>query len=91
MIDTHAHLDALDDAPQALTRAREAGVGRVITIGTTLDSCRAALELAEREKGVFVSLGLPCRFIPHGEAQHIVAQLGLDADGIERTIRDHLS
>jgi TatD DNase family protein len=58
VIDTHAHLDALDDAPQALARAREAGVGRVITIGTTLDSCRAALELAEREEGVFVSLGL---------------------------------
>ena len=58
MIDTHAHLDALEDAPQALARAREAGVGRVITIGTTLDSCRAALGLAEREEGVFVSLGL---------------------------------
>jgi TatD DNase family protein len=58
VIDTHAHLDALDDAPRALARAREAGIGRVITIGTTLDSCRAALELAEREEGVFVSLGL---------------------------------
>jgi TatD DNase family protein len=58
VIDTHAHLDALDDAPEALARAREAGVGRVITIGTTLDSCRAALELAEREAGVFVSLGV---------------------------------
>jgi len=58
VIDTHAHLDALDDAPQALARAREARVGRVITIGTTLDSCRAALELAERDEGVFVSLGL---------------------------------
>jgi TatD DNase family protein len=58
VIDTHAHLDALDDAAQALARAREAGVGRVITIGTTLDSCRAMLDLAEREEGVFVSLGL---------------------------------
>ena len=58
MIDAHAHLDALDDAPQALARAREAGVDRVVTIGTTLDSCRAMLELAEREDGVFVSLGL---------------------------------
>ena len=38
-----------------------------------------------------VSLGLPCKFIPHGEAPHIIAQLGLDADGIERTIREHLS
>jgi len=58
VIDTHAHLDALDDAPEALARAREAGVGRVVTIGTTLDSCRTALELADREEGVFVSLGL---------------------------------
>ena len=38
-----------------------------------------------------VTLGLPCRFIAHGEAQHIFAQLGLDADGIERTIREHLA
>jgi TatD DNase family protein len=58
VIDTHAHLDALDDAPQALARARAAGVDRVVTIGTTFDSCRAMLDLAEREDGVFVSLGL---------------------------------
>jgi TatD DNase family protein len=62
VIDTHTHLDALDDAPQALARAREAGVDRIITIGTTLDSCRAMLSLAEGEDGVFVSLGLH----PHG-------------------------
>jgi deoxyxylulose-5-phosphate synthase len=36
-----------------------------------------------------VVLGLPTQFIPHGEAQHILARLGLDADGIERTIREH--
>jgi TatD DNase family protein len=58
VIDTHAHLDALDDASQVLARARDAGVDRVVTIGTTLDSCRAMLDLAEREDGVFVSLGL---------------------------------
>ena len=38
-----------------------------------------------------VSLGLPCRFIAHGEAPQIITQLGLDADGIERTIREHLA
>ncbi len=38
-----------------------------------------------------VSLGIPSRFIAHGEAHHILAQLGLDADGIERTIREHLA
>lgn len=59
MIDTHAHLDALDGDPaEALARAREAGVERVIAIGTTLDSCRAVLQLADREEGVFAALGL---------------------------------
>ncbi len=59
MIDTHAHLDALNgDAAQALDRARAAGVGRVIAVGSGLASCRATLEIAEREAGVFAALGL---------------------------------
>jgi TatD DNase family protein len=58
VIDTHAHLDAIENAAAALGRARAAGVTRVITIGTTLASCRDALQLAEGEDGVFVSLGL---------------------------------
>jgi TatD DNase family protein len=33
-------------------------VERIITIGTTLDSCRAMLAFAEGQDGVFVSLGL---------------------------------
>ena len=31
-------------------------------------------------------LGLPTRFIPHGEAHHILARFGLDADGIATTL-----
>ena len=58
MIDTHAHLDAVDDPSAALARARDAGVSRVITVGTGIDSCRAAVELAEREDGVFAALGI---------------------------------
>ena len=59
MIDTHAHLDALDgDAAEALVRARAAGVLRVIAVGSGLQSCRATLEIAEREDGVFAALGL---------------------------------
>jgi TatD DNase family protein len=58
VIDTHAHLDALEDADGALARAREAGVSRVITIGTGLASCRAALELAAANDGVYAALGI---------------------------------
>jgi TatD DNase family protein len=59
VIDTHAHLDALDgDAAAALDRARAAGVERVIAVGSGLDSCRATLQIAESEEGVFAALGL---------------------------------
>ena len=59
MTDTHAHLDACADPPEAvLARAREAGVGRVISIGSGLDSCRATLELARQHAGVWAALGI---------------------------------
>ena len=57
MIDTHAHLDAVEEPAAALARARSAGVARVITIGTGIDSCRRALALTEAD-GVFAALGI---------------------------------
>jgi TatD DNase family protein len=66
VIDTHAHLDALDDDPaDVVARARAAGVTRILTVGTTLDGCRRALELAEAHGDVFAILGIH----PH-EAGH---------------------
>jgi TatD DNase family protein len=59
VIDTHAHLDGCEEPPEALlARAREAGVDRVITVGSGIDSCRAALAIAEGEPGVFAALGI---------------------------------
>lgn len=75
MIDTHAHLDACAEAPDTLLeRAREQGVSRVITIGTGIDSSRAAIALVEATPGVFASLGIH----PHdagGEQAERVAEL----------------
>jgi TatD DNase family protein len=66
VIDTHAHLDGCEEPPAGLlARAREAGVDRVITIGTGIDSCRAALAIAESEDGVFAALGVH----PHQAAE----------------------
>jgi len=59
VIDTHAHLDACADRPSALIRrARSAGVERIVTVGTGIESCRAALELAELHEEVFAALGI---------------------------------
>jgi TatD DNase family protein len=59
LIDTHAHLDACDGHPGAvLERAREAGVTRVVTVGTGIESSRLALALADREVGVYATVGI---------------------------------
>jgi TatD DNase family protein len=58
VIDTHAHLTALDDPDEAVRRAAEAGVERIITVGTDVADCRRALSLADRHDGVFAILGL---------------------------------
>ncbi len=59
MIDTHAHLDACEDPPEQLVeRAREAGVQRILTVGTTVAGSREALALAERHGEVFAILGI---------------------------------
>jgi TatD DNase family protein len=59
LIDTHAHLDGCEEPPAFLVeRARALGVSRIITVGTGLTSCRAALAIAEAEEGVFAALGI---------------------------------
>ncbi len=58
MIDTHAHLAALDDPDEAIERAAEAGVTRILTVGTDVEDCRRALSLAERHDGVHAILGI---------------------------------
>jgi len=59
VIDTHAHLDALDDDPAAVVvRARAAGVTRILTVGTGPDGWGRALELADAYEGVFAILGV---------------------------------
>ena len=60
MIDTHAHLDALDEDPaDVIARARAAGVTRILTVGTA-----QAVELAERFEEVWAIVGIH----PHDSA-----------------------
>jgi TatD DNase family protein len=71
VIDSHAHLDALEEPDAALERARSAGVGRVITIGTGIESCRRALELTAAD-GVYAALGID----PHQAATAEAGRVG---------------
>ncbi|HET6623874.1 MAG TPA: TatD family hydrolase, partial [Gaiellaceae bacterium] len=59
MTDSHAHLDACDEPAGVLVeRARAAGVTRIVTIGTGIDSCRAALAIADEHPEVHAALGV---------------------------------
>ena len=59
MIDTHAHLDGCDESATFLVeRARAVGVSRIITIGTGIPSCHAALAIAAAEEGVYAAVGI---------------------------------
>ena len=59
MTDSHAHLDACEEPVSTLiARAMATGVQRVVTIGTGIDSCRAALAIAGEYGGVHAVLGI---------------------------------
>jgi TatD DNase family protein len=61
LIETHAHLDYPDFAPDldaVLQRATDAGVTRIITIGTSVESSRRAIALAEKYPNVYAVVGV---------------------------------
>ena len=59
MIDTHAHLDHCEGEPaDVVARAGEAGVEAIVSIGTGLASCRAALEHRGRARPVWAAVGI---------------------------------
>ncbi|HWI57444.1 MAG TPA: TatD family hydrolase [Bacillota bacterium] len=58
--DTHAHLadpDFAADLPEVIARAQAAGIAKIISIGTNLESSRRAVTLAEQFPNVFAAVG----------------------------------
>ena len=61
IIDTHAHLDGeefTEDFEAMLARAKEAGVSRIITCGTSLESSEKAIALASKYPQIFAAVGI---------------------------------
>src|SRR5436305_6386456 len=58
--DTHAHLDFPDfarDLPEVVARAHSAGIAKIITIGTYVESSRRAIQLSEQYPNGFAAVG----------------------------------
>lgn len=76
LIDTHAHLDYPDfagDFDEVLARANEAGVTRLITIGTGIESSRRAVALAEKHANVYAVVGVHPTNVLEEEADFLPA------------------
>ncbi len=66
LIDTHAHLVSLEDVESAVNRAYEAGVAKIISVSTGLDSSYATIEIADTYESVFAAVGIH----PHSASQY---------------------
>jgi TatD DNase family protein len=58
IIDTHAHIDQLEDLSGALMRAHEAGVSDIVAVSVDLDSMKKLLGVAEQYQQPKIHLGL---------------------------------
>ncbi|PYL42238.1 MAG: TatD family deoxyribonuclease [Verrucomicrobia bacterium] len=70
LIETHAHLDYPDfanDLEDVLHRAVDAGVTRIITIGTSVESSRRAIDLAEKYPAVYAAIGVHPTYVEEAE------------------------
>ncbi|MBP9751413.1 MAG: TatD family hydrolase [Candidatus Moranbacteria bacterium] len=72
MIDIHTHLHFKDydaDRDAVIARAREAGVEKMILVGTDLESSRTAIALSEKHDFLFASVGIHPHFFNEVEKE----------------------
>jgi TatD DNase family protein len=61
LVDSHAHLDSkpyATDLDAVIERARDNGIGHILTVGCDLESSRASVDLALRYPNVYASVGI---------------------------------
>jgi TatD DNase family protein len=72
VIDTHAHLDGGTNEVAALVRrANDAGVTRIVAVGSGIDSCRATVELTHEHDGLYAALGIHPHQAGSGDAARL--------------------
>ena len=74
-VDCHAHLETIDDLKIVLLRAKEAGVSKVITCGSSIEWSRKCVELAEEDSNL-VSMFACCGIHPQ-DGKEEVEKLGV--------------
>jgi TatD DNase family protein len=84
IIDTHAHLDEIENLEQVLAQAKAAGLAAIVAVGSDLTSNQKTLQIAELYKGfVYPALGWHPWYIKESE---IAANLEFIRDNIEKAV-----
>lgn len=79
VIDSHAHLDELEDPDDAVAEAKEAGVSAVVAVGQDMESNRKTMEIAGRFPGyVFCAAGYHPWRITKEETEATLAEIDRD-------------
>jgi len=58
LIDSHAHLDSLEELPEVLKRAREAGIERLVAISSSLSSSVDTVGIARTNENIYAAVGI---------------------------------
>ena len=85
--DSHTHLEEYspEELPQVIQRAREAGVGRIITAGSTIESSRAAIGIAESHQNIYAGVGIHPMEVTEAltdETMHQLRRLATSSDKV---------
>ncbi len=87
MIDTHCHLDEIEDIDSAIREAKEAGVTGIIAVGINYETNLRVLELAERFRGmVFPALGLHPQELPEVDDEEVTRTLNQIEENIGKAV-----
>lgn len=87
LVDSHAHLDEIEDIERAILDAKQVGVVALIAVGQDYESNLKVLELSEKyESFVYPALGLHPWSLGNMDAAQIALNLRLVEDNIERVV-----
>lgn len=79
VVDTHAHLDELEDPDRAIEEAKEEGVAAIIAVGQDMGSNKKIVEIAHCHRGyVFPAVGYHPWLIKKEEIEGTLAELDRD-------------
>ena len=87
LVDSHVHLDEIEDVERAIHEAKQVGVIALIAVGQDYESNLKVLELSEKYRGlVYPALGLHPWNLGNMSAEEITLNMKLIEDTIERIV-----